>query len=114
MVLSEDAYSLRIFIGESDMHEGLPLYQWLINEARRQGLSGATVLRGFRGFGAHNRIHNPSLLHLSRDSTVILEIVDKQERIDSFLTIVNEVVCEGLVTSERVRTKLYCAGKSRD
>jgi len=112
MVLSEDAYSLRIFIGESDMHEGLPLYQWLINEARRQGLAGATVLRGFRGFGAHNRIHNPSLLHLSRDSTVILEIVDKQERIDVFMVIMDKVLHEGLVTTEKVNTRPYRANKS--
>ena len=57
MVLPKEGSLLRIFIGESDKHEGMPLYEWIVRKAREQGLAGATVLRGLEGFGAHSQVH---------------------------------------------------------
>ena len=57
MHLPEEAELLRIFVGESDKLHGRPLYEVIVEEARRRGLAGATVLRGTLGFGAHSRIH---------------------------------------------------------
>ncbi len=57
MMLPEEGYLLRIFIGESDRHGGKLLYEWIVTKAREEGLAGATVMRGMMGFGAHSRMH---------------------------------------------------------
>src|SRR5215471_588130 len=72
MTLPEDGYLLRIFVGESDKHEGKPLYEWLVLQAREAGLAGATVLRGIEGFGAHSRLHTAKSLRLSEDLPIII------------------------------------------
>ena len=76
MTIPKDGYLLRIFVGESDKHEGKPLYEWLVLKAREAGLAGATVLRGIEGFGAHSRLHTAKILRLSEDLPIVVEIVD--------------------------------------
>ena len=95
MKLPEDGYLLRIFVGESDRHEGKPLYEWLVRKAREEGLAGATVLRGIEGFGAHSRLHTAKILRLSEDLPIIIEIVDALEKIEAFMPIVDGVIAEG-------------------
>ncbi len=113
MILPEEGQLLRIFIGESDRYKGQPLYEWLVNEAKRTGLAGATVLRGLAGFGAKSRIHTSNILRLSLDLPIIVEIVDRPERIDEFLKVVDDVVEEGLVTLEKAYIKLYRASNKK-
>jgi PII-like signaling protein len=107
MKLPSEAELLRIFIGESDKHQGRPLYEIVVEEARRRGLAGATVLRGTLGFGANSRIHTAKLLRLSEDLPMVVEIVDKPERIADFLPDLDTMITEGLVTLERVRVIMY-------
>lgn len=111
MKLPSEAYLLRIFVGESDRHDGRPLYAVVVEEARRLGLAGATVHRGFMGFGAHSRIHTSKVLRLSEDLPVIIEIVDSENRIEGFLPSLDELIGEGLVTVEKVRVITYRHGK---
>ncbi|HOI54006.1 MAG TPA: DUF190 domain-containing protein [Phycisphaerae bacterium] len=98
---------LRIFIGEGDRCDGRPLYEALVLEARRRGLAGATVLKGAMGFGKNSRLHTASILRLSADLPVVVEIVDRSERIEAFLPEVNRMVADGLVTVEKVRVLAY-------
>ena len=107
MKLPAEAELLRIFIGESDKHHGRPLFEMIVEEARRRGLAGATVLRGMLGFGAHSRIHTAKILRLSEDLPMVIEIVDKPERIAEFLPDLDGMIGEGLVTLERVRVIVY-------
>jgi PII-like signaling protein len=107
MKVPAEAELLRIFIGESDKHHGRPLYEVIVEEARRTGLAGATVLRGTLGFGAHSRIHTAKILRLSEDLPMVVEIVDKPERIADFLSILDGLIGEGLVTLERARVIMY-------
>jgi PII-like signaling protein len=107
MKLPSEAYLLRIFIGESDKHNGKPLFEAIVEEARDHGLAGATVLRGFLGFGANSRIHSSKILRLSEDLPVVVEIVDSEDRINAFLPELDEMVQEGLVTLEKVRVIAY-------
>jgi PII-like signaling protein len=107
MKLPSEAELLRIFIGESDKQRGRPLYEVIVEEARRRGLAGATVLRGTIGFGAHSRIHTAKILRLSEDLPMVIEIVDKPERIAEFLPVLETMIGEGLVTLERVRVIAY-------
>ena len=94
---------LRIFIGDSDRHEGKPLHHALVERARAQGLAGATVLHGPMGFGRHSRLHTAKLLELSSDLPVVIEIVDAEAAIERFMEEVDRMVGEGLVTLEKVR-----------
>lgn len=110
MMLPREGHLLRIFVGESDRHEGLPLYQWLVRRARERGLAGATVLRGLEGFGAHSRLHTAKILRLSSDLPIVVEIVDTIEKIEDFLPVVDGAVQEGLATLERVEIRFYRSG----
>jgi PII-like signaling protein len=101
---------LRVFIGESDKFEGRPLYQVIVERARRRELAGATVLRGYLGFGANSRIHSARVLRLSEDLPMVIEIVDEPERINAFVAELDEIIGEGLVTLEKVEVILYRHG----
>ena len=97
----------RIFIGESDKHEGTPLFEWILKKAKEEGLAGATVIRGIEGFGTHNEIHTAKILRLSSDMPMVIEIVDTNDKIKRFLTLIDNVIKEGLVTLEDLRFRLY-------
>lgn len=107
MELEGDRLLLRIFIGESNRHGGVPLYEAIVQRARQCGLAGATVLRGVEGFGAASRIHRASILRLSEDLPIVIEIVDGRERIESFLPELEPMIEDGMVTLEKVQVVLY-------
>lgn len=110
MNLPEQGHLLRIFIGESDKHEGKPLYEWIVLKAKQNGLAGATVLRGLEGFGAHSRIHTSKVLRLSDDLPIVVEIVDTLEKIEAFMPQIESAIKEGLATLEKVSIKFYRSG----
>ncbi len=112
MHLPEEGYLLRIFIGESDRHDGKPLYEWLVLQAREHGLAGATVLRGVMGFGANTRvIHTFKIERLSEDLPMVVEIVDTKEKLEKFLEEIDEHLQAGLVTLEKAQIRFYKADK---
>jgi PII-like signaling protein len=98
---------LRIFIGESDTWHGKPLYQAIVERVRAEGLAGATVVRGIEGFGADSHLHTSRILRLSEDLPVVIELVDTAERIDTVMPVLDEMVTEGLVTTEPVHIVAY-------
>lgn len=110
MTLPEEGYLLRIFIGESDRHGGMLLYEWIVRTARERGLAGATVLRGLEGFGAHSRIHTARILDLSTDLPIIVEIVDTLDKIEAFLPVIDGAILDGLATVEKVQIRFYRSG----
>jgi PII-like signaling protein len=110
MILPREGHLLRIFIGESDRHEGMTLYEWIVRRAREQGLAGATVLRGLGGFGAHSRLHTAKVLRLSADLPIVIEIVDTIQKIEAFLPIIDRAVKEGMATIEKVDIRFYRSG----
>ncbi len=111
-MLPKDGKLLRIFVGESNKHEGLRLYEWIVRKAREQGLAGATVLRGLEGFGAHSRLHTAKILRLSTDLPIVVEIVDTEEKIQAFLPAIDDAIGEGLATLEKVEVRFYRSGQS--
>jgi hypothetical protein len=112
MHLPEEASLMRIFIGESDKYAGKPLYEWLVLQAREQGLAGATVLRGIMGFGANTRvIQTFKIERLSEDLPIIVEIVDIKEKLEAFLDLIDPHIKAGMVTLEKAEIKFYRANK---
>jgi len=107
MKIPEQGYLLRVFVGESDKHGHVPLYEAIVSKARETGLAGATVLRGVMGFGRDSVMHTAKILRLSEELPMIVEIVDSLEKIEAFLPILDTMVPEGLVTLEQVRVIHY-------
>jgi len=110
MQIPTDAILLRIFLGESDRWEHLPLYEAIVLKARERHLVGATVLRGPMGFGKASRLHTAKILRLSDDLPLVIEIVDSEENINSFLPELEKMLGGGLVTLEKVKVLRYRAG----
>jgi hypothetical protein len=106
---NQDARLLRIFIGESDTHEGRPVYQAIVETLRREGLAGVTVLRGIEGFGKSSRLHTAHILRLSEDLPIVIECVDTADKIEAILPTLDAMIGDGLVTLERVDVRVYRA-----
>ena len=99
--------AIAIFIGEMDHWHGKSLYSAIVEKAREMGLAGATVTKGVMGFGAQSRIHTASILRLSEDLPVVIQIVDTVERIEKFLPVLDEMVEEGMVMTWDVTIEKY-------
>jgi uncharacterized protein len=107
MKLTGEGVLVRIFIGESDHWHGKPLYEAIVLRAREEGIAGVTVVRGIEGYGATSHLRTTRLLELSSDLPVVIEIVDHADRIDAFMPTLDEMVGDGLVTTERVHVVTY-------
>ena len=109
MQIPKQALLLRIFIGEDDKFGGSPLYEAIVLKARELHLAGATVLRGPMGFGASSRLHTTKILRLSEDLPLVIEIVDSEDKINSFLPTLDQMMTSGLITLEKVQVLQYGA-----
>jgi PII-like signaling protein len=110
MKIEGEGQMLRVFIDESDLWEGKPLYAAIIHRARSEGLGGATALRGMMGFGANSLIHSAATsggMHIPEDMPIVVEIVDKAEKIKAFMPVIDKMVKEGLITLEKVNVIAY-------
>ena len=107
MQIPEKASLLRIFIGEDDKANGRPLYEAIVLKAREVHLAGATVLRGPLGFGRSSMLHTAKVLRLSQDLPVVVEIVDTEEKISGFLSILTDLTKSCLITLEKVTVIRY-------
>jgi uncharacterized protein len=115
MTLQGKAKMLRIFTGDSDRVNGKSLYEAIIEEARKEGMAGATAYRGIESFGASHSIHTLKIFALSGDLPVIIDIIDTEENIEIFLPKLNELLEKsgkgGLVISEDVNVLRYKSGE---
>lgn len=113
MILPDEAECLKIYTGANDRRQGRPIYELVVEEAKRRGLAGATVLRGVSGFGANSRVHTEKILRLSEDLPLVIEIVDRPDKIEPFLEFLDLIMREGLVTRETVRVHFYRHNEGR-
>ncbi len=98
---------MRIFIGENDKWNGKPLHKALIKCMRTNDIAGVTVYQGILGYGANRRIHKDSALHLSHDRPMMLSVVDTEDRLRSFLAVLDDMVQQGLVVFSDVDVIKY-------
>lgn len=115
MEIKHDASLLRIFLGESDRIGSLPVYERIVQEAKKTGLAGATVFKGILGFGRSSRIHAAKVLRLSEDLPLVIEIVDEAFKIKAFLPFLDSLFesaeCGGLITIEKAEVIKYAGTK---
>ena len=104
---------MRIFIGENDRYNHKPLCEALVEMFRTQGFAGATVFKGVSGFGAHSVYHTHKLLSLSVDLPIIIEVVDSQEKIDSVMPLIDEMMGGGMITLEKATVIRYSHDKNK-
>lgn len=111
MQLSGESKLLRIFVGEIDKIGHTLLYEAIVQAARKEGIAGATVLKGIMSYGASTRIHTAKWIDISEDLPIIIEIVDTSEKIDRFLPAVHSLFDQcgrgGLITMEKVDVIYY-------
>lgn len=110
-VLDGEQVLVRVFIGESDRWHHQPLSTAILERLRKEGFAGATIFQGVAGFGARSVLHTAHILRLSEDLPVVIEVVDTQEHVERLLTMLDEMVTEGLVTLEKARVVKYAPGK---
>jgi uncharacterized protein len=107
MQIPRNAMLLRIFIGQDEKHDHKPLYEAIVLKAREMHLAGATVLRGPMSFGHSSRLHTAKILQLSEDLPMVIEIVDSEDKINTFLPVLDSMMGSGLVTLEKVQVLQY-------
>ena len=103
----KDGILLRIFISENHTYEGKCLFELIVKKAREMQMAGATVFRGIMGFHGKNKIQTSTILRLSENMPIVIELVDSQENIDQFIPFLEEVVTDGLVTSEKANIIIH-------
>lgn len=117
MELQYDSKLLRIFIGEIDKIEHQPLYEAILFAARKNGMAGCTVLRGIMSFGATAHVHTAKLIEISQDLPIVVEIIDKEEKINAFAEVAGKLIehaaCGGLITIEKAGVLYYKPGKKK-
>ena len=115
MQIKGEAKLVRIFVGESDLINKVPVYERIVMEARKAELAGATVFKGIMGYGGRSRIHTAKILRLSEDLPLVIEIVDEVEKIEKFIPVVDDIFenadCGGLITMEKVEIIKYKANR---
>jgi uncharacterized protein len=111
MIEPADAVLLRIFVGEEDTYEGRPLYEAIVEIARQRKLAGASALRAPGGFGRSRYVRTECNVDAGSNVPMVVEIVDHEEKIDTFLSLIDDMVESGLITLEGVRALRYSAGK---
>jgi PII-like signaling protein len=105
---------LRVYIGEDDHYQGKALHKYLLELFHQEGLAGATVLRGLGGFGPSNHVHTTSILRLSTDLPIVLEVADTQEKIARIKVLLEEIMETGLITVQDVKMTLFSGKPDQD
>lgn len=103
---------LRLFVGEAQEWQGRPLYRAILEVVQRQGAAGATVLRGIEGFGPEHHLSSERLPDISENLPVVIEIVDRNERIDALLPLLDHLVQRGMITVTPV--EIVYAGEAKE
>ena len=106
------AKMMQIYIGESDKWRDKPLHEELIHAMRANDLAGATAYRGIMGFGAHGKMYKEKPFRLSHDASIVISVVDSEEKLQAFLPIVDRMVEEGLVVLTDVDVIKYTHRRS--
>jgi PII-like signaling protein len=116
MEIQDEASVLRIYISSTDKFKYLPLYEVVVYAAKRYGLAGATVLKGFMGFGSSSIIHSQKLWEVTEKLPIIIEIVDQADKIEGFtetiLPYFEKLPKGGLITIEKATVVLHKIGKT--
>lgn len=97
MTIEAPTCLLRIYLGESDHVRGSPTHQRIVALLRERGVAGATVHRGIEGYGAKQHLHTDRILALSRDLPIVIEAIDREDRLRAVAPALDELLGDGLM-----------------
>ena len=103
----EEMAVLRIYTAEKDHYEGVPFYEWIVQTACGYGLAGATIFRGIGSYGLTNPVLSPQFHQLTINHPVVIEIVDKTEKLEKFIRKIENTDPRGLMTLQPVTVRYY-------
>ncbi len=107
MKLQGRAKMLRIHFGEDDKWHDRPLYEAIVERCRQMDIAGATVYRGIEGFGASTLIRRSHPFRFSKDCPIMIAVIDTEEKIQTLLPVLDEMVTEGLIAMSDVEVIKY-------
>jgi PII-like signaling protein len=114
---NSEAFVLKIYIGSTDQINQSPLYEFLVFQAKKKGLSGATVTKGIMGFGASSIIHSYKYWEISEKVPLVVELIDQEEKLRDYFETVRpqlESMKYGcLATLSQTNVLLYRPGNYR-
>lgn len=113
MKIHSEAVLVRVHIGEADKYQGKPLYKKILEILRENKIAGATVLRGIAGYGKSTILHTASILDISADLPIVIEIVDTEDKINELLPKIDPLIENGLITMEKVKVIKYTANEKK-
>lgn len=115
MKLEGKAQVLRVYIGSFDKYHHTPMYEIIVQEAKKFGIAGASVFRGVLAYGANSVLHSAKIWELSADLPIIIEMVDYKEKIEAFIEHLSDVFEHddfgGLITTYEIEIVTYKAHK---
>ena len=98
---------LRLYVNDGDRYEGVPLYEWIVLRARKEGISGACAFRGVKGFGPDSEVHSFRFFRSTRETPVVVELVDEREKLSAFLRLMHGIIAEGLATESEAEVRIF-------
>ena len=105
---------LRIFISSTDKFKHASLYEVIVFAAKRNGLAGATVLKGFMGFGASSTVYSQKFWEITVKLPIVVEIIDESEKIEKFTETImpyfDKIKHGGIITQEKATIVLHKQG----
>jgi hypothetical protein len=107
MKLEGKAKLIRIHFGEDDKFQDKPLYEAILEKCQELDMAGATVYRGFEGYGASTRIHRGHGLHFSSDAPIVVTIVDSTQKVQQLIPHLDAMLGEGLIAVSDVEVIRY-------
>jgi PII-like signaling protein len=106
-VIPERASLLRLYVNGSKRWGRAPLYRAVVEEARSEGLAGASVFLTDLAYGVKRHLHDARSEYLFVDVPVVIEVVDATEKIHAFLERLRPMVAGAFATVEPVRVVRY-------
>lgn len=97
---------MRIFVDEADRSGKRSLYAAIVEELRRNGFAGATVLKGIEGFGARREVHAARSVDFASNLPIVIEVAEREEKIRAIVPTLSAMIPEGLITLERISMRL--------
>ena len=117
MDFNKEIKLLRIFMSNTDKFKHKPLYEVIVYAAKKQGIAGATVIKGIMGYGSSSVINSIRFWEVSEKLPVIVEIIDEAEKIEKFYQTIRpyfDKVEKGILITLEKANVIYCkTGKNK-
>lgn len=84
---------LRFYTYEDRKHHGLPVYEWLLDRAKKLGIHGGSAFKAMAGFGRHGKLHEQHFFELAGEEPILVEFIVTAEQAQLFLDLLK---AEGL------------------